>query len=101
MQMYGLCGRRLVDRRPSVRYAQMDELRHGALQVRLVGEHGELRLVVDAVPDDDVLLAGGGGPADGEEQPPVEGDLQEAKDLDGLRVKLVKIGKQNMQLYKY
>lgn len=39
--------------------AQMDELCHGALKVRLVGEHGELCFVIDAIPNDNILFAGG------------------------------------------
>lgn len=56
----------------------MDELGHGALQVRLVGEHGELGFVIDAIPNDYILFAGRLGPSDREQQLAVERDLEEA-----------------------
>lgn len=59
----------------------MDQLLHAPLHVLRVGKHRVLRLVLDAVPQDHVLPAGGGRPADREQQPPVERDLQVAQDL--------------------
>lgn len=59
----------------------MNQLRHRALQVRLIGKHGELRLVIDTVPDDNVLFAGRLRATDREEQPPIEGDLQKPQHL--------------------
>ena len=36
---------------------------------------------MDVVPGDDVVEAGGGGLSDGEEEPPIEGYLQQPEDL--------------------
>lgn len=53
----------------------MNELGHGALQVRLIGEHWELRFVIDTIPYDHILFAGGLRPPDREQQLTVERDL--------------------------
>lgn len=65
---------------------QMDELSHGALQVGLVGEHWELRFVIDTVPNDHIFFAGGLRSSDREEQLPVERDFQETENLFGGKI---------------